>query len=70
MENQYTFAQASPDNMMFGLGRHACPGRHFAFDTIFIAEASLLAAFNIQKARDAAGNLITPVEEYTTGLIT
>jgi Cytochrome P450 len=30
MQNQYTFEQASTDNLLFGLGRHACPGRHFA----------------------------------------
>ncbi|KAL4781951.1 cytochrome P450 [Aspergillus varians] len=28
--DEFTFAQASSENMLFGLGRHACPGRQFA----------------------------------------
>ncbi|OKL57034.1 hypothetical protein UA08_07349 [Talaromyces atroroseus] len=27
---EYAFAQATSENMLFGLGRHACPGRQFA----------------------------------------
>ena len=38
-------------------------------DTIWIAMAHILSAFNIEKAFDKAGNPIEPQEEYTTGLI-
>ncbi|CAE6444484.1 unnamed protein product [Rhizoctonia solani] len=44
----------------FGWGRRICPGQHIAEASLFIAVASVLAAFNIQKARDEKGNEITP----------
>lgn len=64
--------KANPDplDLSFGFGRRICPGRHFAMDTIWTAEAHMLATFNIEKASDEAGNAVEPTEEYTTGLIT
>ncbi|KAI5120028.1 hypothetical protein M0805_004657 [Coniferiporia weirii] len=49
----------------FGFGRRFCSGRYFAENSIFISIASILAAFDITKAVDANGNLITPAVEYT-----
>ncbi|KAI5115731.1 hypothetical protein M0805_006795 [Coniferiporia weirii] len=46
-----------------------CSGRHFAANSIFIAVASVLAAFNIEKSIDADGVPITPAVEYTAGFI-
>ncbi|THH22505.1 hypothetical protein EUX98_g8189 [Antrodiella citrinella] len=42
----------------------ACLGKYLATDTLFTAIASLIAVFNIKKARDGNGNEITPKEEY------
>ncbi|KAI5120037.1 hypothetical protein M0805_004665 [Coniferiporia weirii] len=53
----------------FGFGRRICSGRHFAENTIFIAVASILAAFNIGKAIDSDDTLITPAVDYTAGIL-
>jgi cytochrome P450 len=37
----------------FGYGRRICPGRHFVDGTLFIAIASLLSVFSIQKCKGA-----------------
>ena len=51
--------------------RHSriCPGKELADASIFIAIAQVLAAFNIGKAKDASGNTIEPLYEYTPGVI-
>ncbi|KAI5117645.1 hypothetical protein M0805_001301 [Coniferiporia weirii] len=54
----------------FGFGRRICPGKLFAESSLFIAVASVLAAFNIEKALDANGVPITPAGEYTASFIT
>ncbi|KIL66933.1 hypothetical protein M378DRAFT_355739 [Amanita muscaria Koide BX008] len=48
------------DNVMylFGFGRRICPGRHLADSVIWLTIASVLATFNISKAKDADGNLV------------
>ncbi|KAI5115858.1 hypothetical protein M0805_003824 [Coniferiporia weirii] len=53
----------------FGFGRRICSGRHFADNAIYIAVASILAAFDIGKALAADGTLITPAVEYTPSFI-
>jgi len=53
----------------FGFGRRICPGRHLASNTMFLTIASVLAAFNIEKAVDEHGKVITPSEEYSSGPI-
>ncbi|QRW22858.1 cytochrome P450 family protein [Rhizoctonia solani] len=44
----------------FGWGRRICPGQYIAEASLFIAVASMLAAFTIKKARDENGREITP----------
>lgn len=53
-----------PAMAAFGFGRRICPGRHVAQDSMWIMSALILAVFNIQKAKDAYGNFITPSGEY------
>lgn len=48
MESQFTFAQASSENLHFGLGRHACPGRHFASILIKILLIQTLVNYDIK----------------------
>ncbi|KAI0033190.1 cytochrome P450 [Vararia minispora EC-137] len=45
----------------FGYGTRRCPGRHFADATLWLYVASVLAFFNIRKAKDENGNEI-PVD--------
>jgi cytochrome P450 len=67
-DGELNFEVKSPD-VAFGFGRRVCPGRHLVADSLFITIASVLATFDISKAVDEKGNFITPVEEYTSGVI-
>ncbi len=44
-----------------------CPGRHFAVDSLQMSIASILAVFNIDKARDDRGQVMEPEIEYISG---
>ena len=45
-----------------------CPGYHFAFSTIWLAAATILATFNLSKAVDKDGRVVEPSREYDSGL--
>jgi len=51
-----------PEEFVFGYGRRICPGQVWAEHLLFICAASLLAAFNIERAMDVNGKLI-PLNE-------
>ncbi|TFK53785.1 cytochrome P450 [Heliocybe sulcata] len=53
----------------FGFGRRICPGRHVADASVWAAIASVLSAFDVQKATDDAGREIPVKVEYTDGLL-
>ncbi|EJT97961.1 cytochrome P450 [Dacryopinax primogenitus] len=53
----------------FGFGRRVCPGEHFAFPSLFILCASILATMDISPAMDAAGNPILPQVQFSSGVI-
>jgi cytochrome P450 len=57
-----------PD-VAFGFGRRVCPGKHMARSSVWIAIASILAAFEITPARDENGAEIPISEEYTSGFV-
>ncbi|PPR08006.1 hypothetical protein CVT24_003757 [Panaeolus cyanescens] len=40
----------------YGLGRRGCPGKHFARASLWFTIASILACFNLHKAKDQDGN--------------
>ncbi|KAI0774838.1 cytochrome P450, partial [Trametes elegans] len=42
---------SDPEDVAFGFGRRVCPGRHMAYDGIWITIASVLACFEIRRAR-------------------
>ncbi|KAF7800202.1 hypothetical protein EIP86_011449 [Pleurotus ostreatoroseus] len=46
-----------------------CVGRHLADASVWIAAASILAAFDIVKAKDEAGREITPLAEMVEAII-
>ena len=57
--------------LAFGAGNGICPGRHFVDATEFNVASSVLAAFNITKAKDDNGREI-PVKAtvpVSTGLV-
>ncbi|KAI0001214.1 cytochrome P450 [Russula vinacea] len=57
------------DSGVFGFGRRTCAGKIMALDTIWIAIASVLSVYNITKAIDDNGNVITPQVKLKPGTI-
>ncbi|KIJ37974.1 hypothetical protein M422DRAFT_259359 [Sphaerobolus stellatus SS14] len=57
------------DNMyyVFGFGRRICPGRHLAEAAMWIAATSILAAFQIRKAKNECGEDIEIIPQFTRG---
>ena len=49
----------------FGFGRRMCPGRHLAYESLWLSMASVLAVFDISKAVDDFGKPVTPSGEFT-----
>jgi cytochrome P450 len=45
-------------SLAFGAGRRICPGRHFVDATLFVVTASVLAVFNVTRAKDQHGTEI------------
>ncbi|KAF7369664.1 Cytochrome P450 [Mycena venus] len=63
-------AVRDPDTAAFGFGRRICPGRYMATASIWITVASMLAAFDIEKAVDKDGKVVEPSFEYSsTGVL-
>jgi cytochrome P450 len=52
----------------FGFGRRLCPGLAYSRDHIWIAIASILAAYDIAPAVDAQGQVVPLTEEWTPTL--
>ncbi|KAI0267865.1 cytochrome P450 [Gloeopeniophorella convolvens] len=53
----------------FGFGRRVCPGRHFVDSALFIVFASVLATFDIMKAKDAESREIFVELAYTNAIV-
>ncbi|EIW74014.1 cytochrome P450 [Coniophora puteana RWD-64-598 SS2] len=53
---------------VFGFGRRICPGRHLAKDSVWLAMVRILSMFRIEKTTDAAGRMVEPNPEWTTGI--
>ena len=51
---------------MFGFGRRACPGRHVADATVFLAISSVLATLHISRVIED-GKEVVPVHESSSG---
>ncbi|KAG2140991.1 cytochrome P450 [Suillus clintonianus] len=56
--------QLDPRKFVFGFGRRACPGFHFAEASLYINICCILAAFTIAKPLDERGEEITPPAEF------
>jgi len=59
-----------PPDAAFGFGRRICPGRFMARSSLWIAVASVLAAYDISPVVDVDGIPQIPKEEYTAAVIT
>lgn len=53
----------------FGFGRRICPGMYMAADSVWIACAMILWAFDIEKSVDESGRVMDPSGDYTFGLV-
>ncbi|KZT36772.1 cytochrome P450 [Sistotremastrum suecicum HHB10207 ss-3] len=58
-----------PEEMAWGFGKRICPGRHFAYATLWITFATLLTVFDISLPKDEAGNDILPDLKYVNGIV-
>ncbi|KAI1785431.1 cytochrome P450-like protein, partial [Ganoderma leucocontextum] len=59
-----------PQDVAFGFGRRACPGRHMAYDTMWITIATVLMCTEICPAKDGAGREIEVKEDYASSFVT
>jgi cytochrome P450 len=62
-------ARAPFPEAAWGFGRRKCPGRSLALDTMWIAMASMLAAFEFLPATDADGRPAPPAQEFLPPLV-
>ena len=53
----------------FGFGRRGCPGKQFAYEALWIAMASVLAVFDIARAKDEQGREIVPTGDIDAGFV-
>ncbi|KAI0753687.1 cytochrome P450 [Fomes fomentarius] len=60
-------AQELPSSFIFGFGRRVCPGQAFADASLWLALANIVAAFDIRKPVDGAGNEYTPPAAFKPG---
>ena len=60
------------DNLhyIFGFGRRICPGRHLAEASIWITIVSILAVFQIRKAKNERGEDIDVKLQFSNGQVT
>ena len=58
-----------PRDLVFGFGRRACAGKHFAEVNIWLAIARVVAVFDISQLVDEQGENIVPPVAYSKGFI-
>jgi len=70
LDGKPNLAMGDPLDAAFGIGRRVCPGKQFAYSSVWITIASILATFDITKAVDENGDIIEPKYEYLSAMIT
>lgn len=55
--------------IQYGFGRRICVGKYLAEASVWIAMVTILAAFNVNKAKDEFGNDIDVEPGFTPGVI-
>ncbi|KAK0200672.1 cytochrome P450 [Desarmillaria ectypa] len=61
--------EPDPREHVYGYGRRICPGRYLAEDNLWLGMANMLAIFQFKMAVDADGHPISPVIEFTSGVM-
>lgn len=56
-------------DLVFGFGRRACPGMHFAQGTLFAIVATTLATCDVLPGLDENGSEVIPGTGYENGTI-
>ena len=62
--SQSARSEEDSTNIVFGFGRRKCPGQFMIDASLWIALASMIAAFDVRKAKDAFGNEVEPEVVY------
>ncbi|KZS87613.1 cytochrome P450 [Sistotremastrum niveocremeum HHB9708] len=62
--------QPDPRNYVYGFGRRVCGGMLFADAAVFTQIAAILSIFTISKEIDQFGKEITPIVDFTGGIVT
>jgi len=68
-DGQLDLTIKDPTDIVFGLGRRVCPGKHIASASLWINIAYILAGFEITKAVDEHGRVIEPSFLHSEGLV-
>ncbi|TFK93396.1 cytochrome P450 [Polyporus arcularius HHB13444] len=68
--DEHTARLRDPRNYVFGFGRRKCPGQYMIDASLWIAVASMLAAFDVTKARDEFGREVEPAVVYDNSIFT
>lgn len=67
---RFDFVHMHETPLMCGVYSRICPGRHFAYDSVWITIASILSVFNITKVMDEKNGVRTGVSgEYSSGIV-
>ncbi|KDQ62054.1 hypothetical protein JAAARDRAFT_448042 [Jaapia argillacea MUCL 33604] len=61
--------EQDPRAFSFGFGRRSCPGLNLAEASIFMSCAMVLSVFNITKAVNGDGSVVTPSAEFQDGTV-
>jgi cytochrome P450 len=69
MDDASSESICDPRDLVFGFGRRACPGKHFAEANVWLAIARIVATFDITRALDDHGEEITPPAAFVDGFV-
>ncbi|KAJ3005777.1 hypothetical protein NUW54_g4194 [Trametes sanguinea] len=58
-----------PEEVAFGFGRRVCPGRHLAYETVWIMIASVLSCFDIGKLKTEDGQDMELREDFVSSFV-
>ncbi|KAJ2966481.1 hypothetical protein NUW54_g13795 [Trametes sanguinea] len=57
------------EEVAFGFGRRVCPGRHLAYETVWIMIASVLSCFDIRKPKTEDGQDMELREDFVSSFV-
>jgi cytochrome P450 len=63
-----TKRKMDPRNYVFGFGRRGCPGQNLVDGSAWFLMATMVATLDMNKAKDAQGNVIEPVVDFNNSV--